>query len=50
MENLDNIAKNSLEALSKNNLTEQAKKKLRRELFETVLMYEYLFNRYIQEI
>ena len=32
MENLDNIAKNSLEALSKNNLTEQAKKKLRREI------------------
>lgn len=32
MENLDNIAKSSLEALSKNNLTEQAKKKLRREI------------------
>ncbi|MBQ7376628.1 MAG: cation-translocating P-type ATPase [Clostridia bacterium] len=32
MENLDNIAKSSLEALSKNNLTEVAKKKLRREI------------------
>ena len=32
MENLDNIAKSSLEALSKNNLTEAGKKKLRREI------------------
>lgn len=32
MENLDNIAKNSLEALSKDNLTEKGKKKLRREI------------------
>lgn len=32
MENLDNITKNSLEALSKDNLTEKSKKKLRREI------------------
>ena len=32
MENLDNIAKNSLEALSKDNLTEKGKKNLRREI------------------
>ena len=32
MENLDNIAKNSLEALSKDNLTENGKRKLRREI------------------
>jgi Cd2+/Zn2+-exporting ATPase/Cu+-exporting ATPase len=32
MENLDNIAKSSLEALSKDNLTAKGKKKLRREI------------------
>lgn len=32
MENLDNIAKNSLEALSKDNLTEKGKRKLKREI------------------
>ena len=32
MENLDNIAKNSLEALSKDNLTQKGKKKLKREI------------------
>lgn len=32
MENLDNITKNSLEALSKDNLTEKSKKKLKREI------------------
>ena len=32
MENIDNIAKNSLEALSKDNLTENGKKKLKREI------------------
>lgn len=32
MENIDNIAKNSLEALSKDNLTEKGKKKLKREI------------------
>lgn len=32
MENLDNIAKNSLEALSKDNLTVSGKKKLKREI------------------
>ncbi|MBQ2308682.1 MAG: hypothetical protein II373_03810, partial [Clostridia bacterium] len=32
MENLDNIAKSSLEALSKDNLTVKGKKKLRREI------------------
>ena len=33
MENIDNIGKNSLEALSKNNLTESGKKRLGREIF-----------------
>ena len=32
MENIDNIAKNSLEALSKDNLTEKGKRKLKREI------------------
>ncbi|MBR2370640.1 MAG: cadmium-translocating P-type ATPase [Clostridia bacterium] len=32
MENIDNMGRNSLEALSKNNLTEKGKKKLTREL------------------
>lgn len=32
MENLDNIAKNSLEALSKDNLTEKGKRRLKREI------------------
>ena len=32
MENIDNMAKNSLESLSRDNLTEKGKKKLRREI------------------
>ena len=32
MENIDNMAGNSLEALSRDNLTDSGKKKLRREI------------------
>ena len=32
MENIDNMGKNSLESLSRDNLTEKGKKKLRREI------------------
>lgn len=52
MENIDNMAKNSLESLSRDNLTEQGKKKLKRELICGAaaiacllvgLLYSYLF-------
>lgn len=52
MENIDNLAKNSLESLSRDNLTEKGKKKLRRELIcgsaavaclLVGLLYSYLF-------
>lgn len=52
MENIDNMAKNSLESLSRDNLTEGGKKKLRRELICGAaaiaclivgLLYSYLF-------
>lgn len=52
MENIDNMAKSSLESLSRDNLTEQGKKKLRREIIcgaATIacllvgLLYSYLF-------
>ena len=52
MENIDNMAKNSLESLSRDNLTEQGKKKLRREIIcgaaaiaclAVGLLYGYLF-------
>lgn len=33
MENIDNIAKNSLEALSRDNLTEKSKKRLKKDIF-----------------
>ncbi len=43
MENLDNIAKNSLEALSKDNLTEKGKKKLKREIISGAIALVCLF-------
>ena len=43
MENLDNIGKNSLEALSRDNLTEKGKKKLRREIISGAIALICLF-------
>lgn len=43
MENLDNIGRNSLEALSKDNLTEKGKKKLRREIISGAIALVCLF-------
>ena len=43
MENLDNIAKNSLEALSKDNLTEKGKRKLKREIISGAIAIVCLF-------
>ena len=43
MENIDNIAKNSLEALSKDNLTEKGKKKLKREIVSGAIALVCLF-------
>ncbi len=52
MENIDNMAKNSLESLSRDNLTEKGKKKLRREIICGAaaiacllvgILYSYLF-------
>ena len=43
MENLDNIAKSSLEALSKDNLTEKGKKKLKREIVSGAIALVCLF-------
>ena len=44
MENLDNIGKNSLEALSRDNLTEKGKKKLRREIVSGAIALVCLFT------
>lgn len=44
MENIDNIAKNSLEALSKDNLTEKGKKKLKREIVSGAIALVCLFT------
>lgn len=43
MENIDNIAKNSLEALSRDNLTEKGKKKLKREIVSGAIALVCLF-------
>lgn len=43
MENLDNIGKNSLEALSRDNLTEKGKKKLKREIISGAIALICLF-------
>ena len=44
MENLDNIGKNSLEALSRDNLTEKGKNKLRREIVSGAIALVCLFT------
>lgn len=44
MENIDNIAKNSLEALSRDNLTEKGKKKLKREIVSGAIALVCLFT------
>ena len=44
MENLDNIGKNSLEALSRDNLTEKGKKKLKREIISGAIALICLFS------
>ena len=43
MENIDNIAKNSLEALSRDNLTEKGKKKLKREIVSGAIALVCIF-------
>ena len=43
MENLDNIGKNSLEALSRDNLTKKGKKKLKREIISGAIALICLF-------